>query len=139
MTDSSRNPQLQRLLDLEARYDGPIPAAERRALALGSAAAAARVTLRAEIAFYRAMIVRARRAGKAWLARGNREMAAHVRDDSRLYLNAWRDRRRALAEHLHRTESRRAMRLDEAHRHTLAVIASHIIAPLIEGAGESRP
>lgn len=139
MTDSSLSPPLQRLLDLEARYDGPIPAAERRAHALGSAAAVARATLQTEIALYRAMIVRTRRAGKAWLHRGNREMAAHARDDSWLYLNAWRDRRRTLAEHLHRSQSGCDTRLGETHRHTLAAIASHIIAPLIEGTGEPRP
>jgi hypothetical protein len=51
-------PTLIRLVELEARYDGPIPAAERRALLFGSALAADIAETRAEIAFFRAMIVR---------------------------------------------------------------------------------
>ena len=139
MTHSPFSPPLLRLADLEARYDGPIPEAARRALAFGSAAAADLAALRAEIDFFRAMIERTRRAGKTWLHRGNREMAAHARADSRLYLKAWRDRRRALAEHLHRSRCQREAHIGESHRQTLAAIASHIIAPLIEGTGESRP
>lgn len=97
MPDPSLSP-LQRLIELEARYDGPIPAAKRRALTFGSALEAAIAEAEAEAAFFRAMIGRTRRAGKAWRGRGNRAMAARARADSRLYLEAWRARRRRLAE-----------------------------------------
>lgn len=134
----SHIPALIRLADLEARYDGPVPSYERRALAFGSALAADIAETRAEIAFFRSMIQRTRRAGKAWVARGNREMAAHARADSRLYLRAWRDRRRLLCELLPHAKAR-PTRIDDASRRTLAMIASEIVAPRIEGTKEHRP
>jgi hypothetical protein len=126
------------LVSLEARYDGPIPAAERRALAFGSALEADIAETSAEIAFFRAMIERTRRAGKAWLHRGNREMAAHARFDLRLYLSAWRSRRSRLAKLLHHVRVR-GTPVGDATRQTLAVIATQIIAPLVEGAEEDCP
>ena len=124
-------PALVRLADLEARYDGPIPLSERSALAFGSALAAEIAETRAEIAFYRAMIQRTRRAGKAWLARGDREMAAHAHTDLHLYLRAWRSRRRLMAELLLQAKARQ-MPAGDAVRRTLAIIASEIVAPRAE-------
>lgn len=137
-----RIPTLIRLAELEARFDGPIPAAERRALPFGSAVAADIAGTRAEIAFFRAMIERTRRAGKAWLSRGNREMATHASADSRLYLAAWRDRRRRLAELLHNAtheSKQQEMRVISAQQRTLAAIASTIVAPLVDGFRETNP
>jgi hypothetical protein len=96
MPDPSLSP-FQRLIALEARHDGPIPAAARRALAFGSALEAAIAEAEAEAAFFRGLIGRTRRAGKAWRARGNRAMAAQAQADCALYLEAWRTRRRRLA------------------------------------------
>jgi len=97
MPDPSLSP-FHRLMELEARCDGPIAAAARRALAFGSAREAMIAETEAEAAFFRSLIGRTRRAGKAWRDRGNRIMAACARADSRLYLDAWRARRRRLAE-----------------------------------------
>lgn len=88
-------------MDLEARYDGPIPAHERRAIAFGSKLAADIAEISAEAAFFRAMVERTRSSGKAWLHSGNRELAAHARADARVYLTAWRNRRSRLARLLH--------------------------------------
>jgi hypothetical protein len=124
---------LDRLSELETRYDGPIPASERRALIFGSALAGEIADTRAEIAFLRAMVARTRRAGKTWLSRGNRAMAAHARADSELYLSAWRDRRRRLA------ELAQQMRIDGTARRILATIPSDIAARSRKGTRENRP
>jgi hypothetical protein len=129
-------PTLTRLLELEARYDGPIPAAERRALAFGAPIAADIAETRADVAFFRTMAARTRRAGKCWLRRGDAERAARARADSRLYLSAWRRRRRRLAE-LERTHAHDiGIAADE--RRILATIASQIVAPCSDGNVEDR-
>lgn len=129
---------LNRLSTLEARYDGPIPASERCALIFGSALAAEIAEMRAEMVFFRAMASRTRRAGKIWLSRGDRAMAAHARADSRLYLSAWRDRRRRLADLARRTSTPQ-MRTDDAMRRILATIPSDIAAPSRKGTRENCP
>jgi hypothetical protein len=128
---------LNRLSELEMRYDGPIPASERRALAFGSAIASEIIEARAEMMFFRAMVGRTRRAGKSWLSRGDCATAAHARADTRLYLTAWRDRRRRLAE-LACEASARGTRSSDARR-ILATIPSEIVAPRRNGTRENRP
>jgi hypothetical protein len=54
-------------------------------------------------------------------------MAAHARADSKLYLSAWRDRRRRLAELAHNARTQQ-MRIDGTARRILATIPSDIAA-----------
>jgi hypothetical protein len=123
---------LNRLSELEMRYDGAIPASERQALA-GEIA-----ETHSEIAFFRTMAGRTRHAGKSWLSRGDCATAAHARADTRLYLTAWRDRRRRLAE-LASEASAREPRDENAARRILATIPSDIAAPRRNGPRENRP
>ena len=127
---------LAKLTELEFRYDGPIPAAERQALRFGSVLAAEIAETKAEIVFFRALIRGARRTGKEWRRRGNRPKAAAMRNDTWLYLRAWRKRRHKLAELLHESMEREA-RADIARQRTLAMVDAAIVAPLVMGAEES--
>lgn len=131
-------PPLVHLRDLEMRYDGPIPVAERQALTYGNALAGEIAETHSEIAFFRAMVGRTRRAGKSWLSRGDRATAAHARADTRLYLTAWRDRRRRLAELACEAGARESRDADAARR-ILATIPSDIAAPRRNGPRENRP
>jgi hypothetical protein len=124
------SPSMLRCLNaLEARYDGAIPEIELRALRFGSARAAEIAETRAEITFFRTMARHARISGKAWLARGNRRMAAATLAEAKAYLFAWRKCRHKLAELLHEMKVREA-RVDIARQQTLAMVGTHIIAPL---------
>ncbi|MGE5537313.1 MAG: hypothetical protein ACM30I_01755 [Gemmatimonas sp.] len=93
----SASSPLARLAELEARYDGPVPTDERRALRHGTAAGADIAETRAEIAFFRAMVLRARRCGKMRPAVRNDGAVRRALTDGRIYLAAWRSRRQRLA------------------------------------------
>ena len=133
---ASLDTYLARLAELECRYDGPIPACERRKLEFGSLLAAEIAETKAEIAFFRTLVQRAREAAKARRRRGDRPRAAALRNDAWLYLHAWRKRRHKLAELLQEFVVREA-RADIARQRTLAMIDAAIVAPLVTGVEET--
>ena len=136
MTHSISPSYLSRLAALEARYDGPIPAHDIRALRHGSVLAADIAETEAEVAFFRAMIVASRTSSRAWLRRGNRSMTLAVQADTWRYLRAWRKARHKLAELLQELKAREA-RVDTAQQRLLAIVGAKIIAPLVRGLEES--
>ena len=136
MTQTVSDSYFSGLATLEARYDGPIPTYDLRALRHGSALAADIAETEAEVAFFRAMILSSRASSRAWLRRGNRSMTAAVQADAWRYLRAWRRARHKLAELLHESKAREAC-VDAAQQRLLAIVGAKIIAPLIRGIEES--
>lgn len=135
MHDESLSP-LARLTELERRYDGPIPESELRALRFGSALAADIADARREIAFFRELIVRTRRAGKERRHR-DRSSTSAGHADLHSYLASWRERRQRLARLLQRQTAqeleRREARIADSRRRTLEAIAAGVLAPLVDG------
>jgi hypothetical protein len=130
---------LARLRQLEARYDGPIPTDELRALRFGSLLAAEIAETRSEIVFFRELILRTRRAAKQWRESGQAAATKDALGDLRAYHAAWRNRHRSLAKLLDEKRSRESeARVADARSRTLEAIADLVIAPLARAASD-RP
>lgn len=93
----SRNTRLARLMELERRYDGPIPQSALQALGFPSERAEKISDARREMAVFRRLLLDIRAAERRRRAGAERRSTAVAGSDLALYLAGWRERRRKLA------------------------------------------
>ena len=93
----SRNTRLARLMELERRYDGPIPESAVRALSFPSERARKISDARHEMALFRRLLLEIWAAERRRCLGTERRSAAIAGSDLALYLAGWRERRRQIA------------------------------------------
>lgn len=87
---------LNKLADVERKFDGALPQSTLAAIRHGSAIRAQLADHEGQLEFYRDMLLKSVRSGKEWFRRGQLANAESCRKDGWIYLAGWRHHRKVV-------------------------------------------